>query len=220
LDRGASPPVRASHREPGRLSRRKRRPHRPLHAARTVRPLRPAPRRPAWLPAGLRTRTRGCALRSSQSAPAPARPIPGPVKGSPSAPRRSVRSAGLSRGFTSPMGCTGSGPSPRGGVIGAETSRIGTAEGGSSERPLPQGPGRATRIAAVRRLPRHGGGRAPSLIRTSKNGPGTAPSAAGGIVVGGAGNFDVFGYYGVAFFLELLGKNVGQGLEADAHHTQ
>ena len=43
---------------------------------------------------------------------------------------------------------------------------------------------------------------------------------AGGVVVGGAGHLDILGNHRIAFLLELLGENFGQGLEADAHHTQ
>ena len=43
---------------------------------------------------------------------------------------------------------------------------------------------------------------------------------AGGVIVGGAGYADIFVNDRVAFFLELLGEHVGQGLEPDAHHAE
>ena len=43
---------------------------------------------------------------------------------------------------------------------------------------------------------------------------------AGGVVVGGAGHLDILGNDRVAFFLELLGEDFGQGLEPDAHHAE
>ena len=43
---------------------------------------------------------------------------------------------------------------------------------------------------------------------------------AGGVIVGGAGYADILGNDRIAFFLELLGEHVGQGLEPDAHHAE
>ncbi len=50
--------------------------------------------------------------------------------------------------------------------------------------------------------------------------PGERLEIRGGIVIAGPRNSDVFGHHGFAFLLELLGENLLQRLESNAHHAE